>query len=254
MSKPVMVIWFSCGVASAVAAIQAIERYGRDYDIRIVNTPILEEDLDNRRFLRDVEQHLKRKIEISINPKYPFCSTVDVWERERFMLGPYGAPCTKQLKKNARHRWERLNKFDTFVLGFTADEQKRHERFIQSERDDMTPVLIEAGMSREDCNRLLEKIGIQRPRIYNMGFKNGNCRGCVKSRSPRYWNLVREHFPDVFTHRAIQSQRIGCKLVRIKGVMRQLSDLLPNNKESCDEDTDCDLFCKPEMYDAKTDL
>ena len=99
MTKPTIVVWFSCGAASAVAAKKTIERYGSTHNIRIVNNPIAEEDADNVRFLHDVESWLATPIEFAIHPKYPDSKCVDVWEDKKFMSSPYGAPCTKILKK-----------------------------------------------------------------------------------------------------------------------------------------------------------
>ena len=39
-----IVVWFSCGAASAVAAKETICRYGEHNTIRIVNNPIKEEE------------------------------------------------------------------------------------------------------------------------------------------------------------------------------------------------------------------
>jgi hypothetical protein len=58
-----IVVWFSCGAASAVAAQRTIEKYGNFCTIRVVNNPVKEEDDDNRRFLRDVEKWLGINIE-----------------------------------------------------------------------------------------------------------------------------------------------------------------------------------------------
>ncbi len=99
MTKPVIVVWFSCGAASAVAAKKTIEFYGSTHSIRIVNNPIKEEDADNLRFLKDVEGWLGYSIEFATHPKYPDSSCVDVWEDKQFMSSPYGAPCTSILKK-----------------------------------------------------------------------------------------------------------------------------------------------------------
>jgi hypothetical protein len=68
------------------------------------------------------------------------------------------------------------------------------------------------------------------PLIYSLGYPNANCIGCVKSQSPTYWNLVRKTFPDVFEERAIQSRRIGCKLVKLKGKRIYLDELLETDK------------------------
>ena len=128
-------VWFSCGAASAVAAKKAIEIYGKDHKIRVINNPVAEEHHDNKRFLKDVESWLNVKIEFAINPKYPTSSAFDVWESRKYMSGVRGAPCTFELKKRARQIWEEGNKADFHVLGFTLDEIHRHKRFVERERE-----------------------------------------------------------------------------------------------------------------------
>lgn len=59
-----IVVWFSCGAASAVAAKLTIEKYGKDNQVIVCNTPIAEEDEDNRRFLHDVEKWIGQEVEI----------------------------------------------------------------------------------------------------------------------------------------------------------------------------------------------
>ena len=78
-------VWFSCGAASAVAAKLTLEQYGHIDNIRVINNPVIEEDEDNIRFLKDIEKWLEIKIETAINYKYPSCSAVDVWDNRKFM-------------------------------------------------------------------------------------------------------------------------------------------------------------------------
>ena len=99
LSKKTIVVWFSCGAASAVAAKKTVELYGDSHIIRVVNNPIKEEDQDNQRFLKDVEEWLGVPIEYALHPNYPAASCNEVWKDRRFMSGPYGAPCTMLLKK-----------------------------------------------------------------------------------------------------------------------------------------------------------
>lgn len=99
-----IVVWFSCGAASAVAASQTLELYGDICDVRIVNNPVDEEDEDNRRFLNDIEHWLGVPIEIVSNKSLGHSSAAEVWRKERFMSSPYGAPCTKKLKKETRYQ------------------------------------------------------------------------------------------------------------------------------------------------------
>jgi hypothetical protein len=244
-----IVVWFSCGAASAVAARETIVRYGNRCDIRFVNNPVMEEDEDNRRFLFDVEHWLGIEIESAVNSKWPTCSATDVWIKERYMSGPYGASCTRALKKNARYEWERNNHADYMVLGFTADEVERHRRFTRSERENVLPVLIEAGLTKQDCFHVVINAGVTLPRVYKQGYPNANCIGCVKVTSPRYWNHVRENHPQVFEERSKLSRSLGCKLVQLSGKRVYLDELDPKEKRGIplkSIDIDCGIFCEPE--------
>ena len=244
-----VVVWFSCGAASAVAAKLTLEKYPR---VRVVNNPVLEEDDDNVRFLRDVQSWLGVDIETATNINYPSASCVDVWNDRRFMSGVRGAPCTMELKKEARRQWETVNQPDWHVLGFTVDEQDRFNRFVENERKNTLPVLIEAGLTKQDCFNILNEAGIKLPYAYRAGLPNANCIGCVKATSPTYWNHVRKVWPDVFEKRASQSLDIGAKLVRVKNQRIFLSDLDPDavGRPMKSMQIDCGIFCEaPEDED-----
>lgn len=242
-------VWFSCGAASAVAAKKTIERYGDRCTVRVVNNPVVEEHEDNRRFLKDVEEWLGVDIEIATNPKYPNCSVVEVWDKRRFMSGPEGAPCTIELKKLARRHWEEKNKPDWHVLGFTADESRRAEMFKLGERPNLLPVLIEAGLSKDDCFSLLSQAGLRLPEVYFLGYPNANCIGCVKATSPTYWNHVRTVHPEVFLQRAEQSRRIGAKLTRVNNKRIYLDELPPDarGRSMKSMNVECGIFCEERL-------
>lgn len=247
----VIIVLFSCGAPSAVAAKRTIERYGDICTVRVVNNFILEEDTDNRRFLTDIELWIGQKIEPSINPKYPNCSAVEVWDDRQYMSGINGAPCTLELKKNARYYFESQNRVDWIVLGYTAEEKKRHEQFIFTERETAIPVLIQDEITRDQCFEIIDTAGIALPLPYLLGFPNANCIGCVKATSPTYWNHVRKHYPHVFAERAVQSRRIGCKLVRYKGKRIFLDELPPDaagRPLKSMKMPECGLFCEEKPF------
>ena len=239
-------VWFSCGAASAVAAKLSLSKWGSNNKVSILNNPIKEEDADNQRFLRDCEQWLGVKIEHVVNKKYPSQSCVEVWSDRRFMSGPKGAPCTLELKKKARQDWETLNKPDYTVLGFTSEEVKRAERFRLTERDTLLVPLIDEGLSKEDCFRVIEQAGISLPNIYKLGYPNANCIGCVKAGSATYWNLVREKHPEVFQERSEQSRQIGAKLAYHKGKRIYLDELPEGVKGYSlkNYNFECGIFCE----------
>lgn len=240
-------VWFSCGAASAVAARMTFLRYGATHHIRVLNNEVVEEGEDNRRFLRDVEAWLNCKIEQVSHPLYPERSAVDVWERRGGMSFPHGAPCTVHLKKEARQIWERDNPVDWHVLGFTADEKVRHDRFVLTERENVLPVLIDEGLTKNDCFDILTSAGIRLPEAYFLGYPNANCRGCVKATSPSYWNHVRKVDPEVFASRSEQSRRLGARLVRVNNQRVFLDELSPDAKGRPLKELrlpDCGIFCE----------
>jgi hypothetical protein len=220
-------VWFSNGAASAVGLKLTVDLYGRE-NVRAINNPVAEEDEDNLRFQADVASWVGIEIEKAINPTYPAASAVEVWDRRKAMSFPRGAPCTIHLKKEARQHWENNNNVDWHVFGFTADERARHERFILTERSNLLPTLIDAGMTKDDCAVMLRDNGLELPRVYAEGYPNANCIGCVKATSPTYWNLVRKTRPEVFLARAEQSRRLGVRLVRVKNKRIFLDELSPN--------------------------
>jgi 3'-phosphoadenosine 5'-phosphosulfate sulfotransferase (PAPS reductase)/FAD synthetase len=242
-------VWFSCGAASAVAAKLIHKCFSHRCDVRIINNPIKQEDADNRRFLKDVEKWIGVKIEDATNPKYPTGDCVQVWTDRKFMSGPEGAPCTVHLKKKARQIWEDLflAEGDITVMGFTSDEAARSDRFRKTERESMYPILIEAGLTKEDCFQIISDAGIELPYAYRAGMPNANCIGCVKATSPTYWNHVRRVFPEAFAQRAMLSREIGAKLVRVKNERIYLDELDPDAKGRPMKRLkmpDCGIFCE----------
>lgn len=245
-----IVVWFSNGAASAVAAYETLRRYGTRCDVRVVNNPVAEEDEDNLRFGQDVADWLGITVHKHVNPKWPTGSAYDVWEKTKAMSFTNGAPCTAKLKKEARQDYEAKHKIDWNVLGFSYDEGDRYRRFIVTERDNVLPVLIEAKLTKDDCAAFLLKKGIPLPRVYAEGYPNANCIGCVKATSPTYWNLVRRTRPSVFAERAEQSRRLGVRLARHKGE-RLFLDELPENavgRPLKTLDFECGTFCEEKSH------
>jgi 3'-phosphoadenosine 5'-phosphosulfate sulfotransferase (PAPS reductase)/FAD synthetase len=255
MSKKTIIVWFSCGAASAVAAKKTIEKYGETHNIRIVNNPIKEEHEDNQRFLKDCEKWLGKTIEFATSSKYPSQSCVEVWEKRKYMSGIAGAPCTLELKKKARQEWEDQNPHDHIVLGFTSEEQHRYDRFKEFERDNIMPILIDEKITKADCYQIITEAGIRLPKIYHLGYPNANCIGCVKATSVTYWNHVRKVHPEVWEHRNTQSREIGCRLVKYKG-NRIFLDELPEDavgRPMKNLDFECGIFCMEQPEEETCD-
>ncbi len=203
-----IIAWFSSGAASAVMAKLCPESEPVNCDLGA------SEDEDNERFLRDCEPWLGRKITRISSAEY--LDIDEVFEARRYHANRFGAPCTREMKRVPRLDFQRPG--DVHLFGYTADQldMNRAAKFKANSPDLLIRFpLIERGLTKAACFALLEQEGIKRPRVYDMGYPNGNCPGCVKASSPDYWALVRLRHPKVFARRAEQCRRFGSKLVRI---------------------------------------
>lgn len=246
MSRPRIVSWFSCGTASAVNTKLVIAKYADTHDIMIVRCLVPEENEDNDRFALDCDSWFGHPITALRSTKYSSCQ--DVWEREKYMSGPGGARCTVEMKKAVRHQFEMDWKPDLQAFGYTADEKDRADRFIRQNPDvRLVSLLIEEGLSKQDCHAIIDRAGIMLPRMYRLGFENANCEGCVRAQGPRYWNRTRRHFPGVFAARAALSRKLGVRLVKLNTGDREriyLDELDPNlDDDEAEPQVECSLLC-----------
>jgi 3'-phosphoadenosine 5'-phosphosulfate sulfotransferase (PAPS reductase)/FAD synthetase len=200
-----LLIWWSAGATSTVAANLALNRI-KGLETRIFYCETGSHHPDNLRFLRDCENWIGHKIEIVQNQKY--ASVDDLIEKERFLNGPDGAKCTQQLKIAVRKSIQRPGS-DLQVFGFHAGEVDRAMEYRQNwpEVRLMCP-LIDDGLFHDDCLALLRRAGIELPLLYRQGFKNNNCIACVKG-GKGYFNKIRVLYPQAFAKRAKQEREIG---------------------------------------------
>lgn len=204
MKKVVSVSWFSAGVSSAVATWLEIGRVDR-----IIYTHIDDHHEDTIRFVRDCERWWNRPIEIT---QGNLKSVESACLHRQFINGPGGASCTRMLKREVRMQWEAGSQFFNsfrYVWGFDKDELNRADNIVDAmpEHEHVFP-LIERGISKEEAHGILLQHGIRRPVMYDLGYQNNNCVGCVKG-GRGYWNKIRRDFPDVFAKRAAMERVIG---------------------------------------------
>jgi hypothetical protein len=194
---------FSCGAASAVATKIAIDRYGDRVDV--VNVFLAAEHQDNRRFLVDCERWFGRSITVLRDTKYD-AEPVKVWLAKRFIASRHGAPCSKALKGALLDTYRPK---ETIVLGYTADEAQRLDRFIDA-NPELTVIapLIEEGITKDDCFLRLANAGLLLPLPYRQGFKNSNCLKCPKG-GIGYWNHLRRVYPENYEEVAQVQDLLG---------------------------------------------
>lgn len=200
-----VLVWFSCGAASAVAAKLAVEKYP-DCEVLYCDT-LKYEHPDNIRFLHDVEKWIGKKIKILKSEKYN--DIYDVFDRTGWLIGVNGARCTSELKIKVRVKYQRYD--DIHIYGFTYEEEDRIIRFQESFDIDTDFILYENKVYKSECYKIISKAGIEIPMMYKLGYNNNNCIGCVKGQQG-YWNKIRVDFPDVFEKMAQQERKMNVSI------------------------------------------
>jgi 3'-phosphoadenosine 5'-phosphosulfate sulfotransferase (PAPS reductase)/FAD synthetase len=228
--------WFSAGVSSAVATKMA-------HPDRIIYIDIEDQHPDTYRFIADCEAWFEQKIEWL---KSPLRSVENCCLSCAFIRGPHDAACSNRLKKRVRKEWEQDNSGrHTYVWGFDAHEQKRADGVVKAMPgyDHLFPII---QWTKSVVHGLLKHSGIKRPAMYDMGYGNNNCIGCVRG-GMGYWNRIRVDFPEVFARRAAMERKIGGHILK----ECYLDELDPmRGWDTKPIMADCGLFCEIEQDGA----
>ena len=243
MGQPLKVCWISAGVSSFIAAWLA-----RDTIDKYIYIDIADQHPDSMRFIKDCEKALGKKIETIKSSVY--ISVEDAIRAAGVItMKPSGfAPCTAWLKKRVRKKWEWEHRdYDiTYVWGFDCNERKRADRLcdVEFEFSHEFP-LIDKGLTKEDAHAILARMGIKRPLMYDLGYRNNNCIGCVKG-GMGYWNKIRVDFPEVFASRAKLERDIGYSCLK----ECYLDELEPTRGRIEEEiSQECSFFCQLVLED-----
>ena len=241
--EPIRVLcWFSCGAPSAVAAKLALMDYPQAQVCRIV---IDTEHKDSDRFAREVGTWLKAPI-IELQSRY--ANQFEAILSTGFVKSASGAKCTEVLKRQVRGAYQRAS--DLHIFGFDASETDRVEDFRENNPDLMFRAPCEeAGLTKSDCKRIVERAGIQLPEMYRLGYANNNCIGCVKG-GMGYWNRIRIDFPAAFERMARTERTVGGTVLRhrsgpLKGGRLFLDELDPHaGRFEEDQPGECGVLCQ----------
>jgi len=158
------------------------------------------------------------------------------------------AYCTRFLKLRVRQTYEAQNVGVrlTYVWGFDCNETARAERLIEAQphQEHLFP-LIEHNLTKQDAHALCRELGIKRPMMYDLGYNNNNCIGCVKG-GIGYWNKIRVDFPEVFERRAKLERRLNSQCLK-----EYWLDELPPDKGRMSEEImeECGIFCQLALQD-----
>lgn len=134
------------------------------------------------------------------------------------------------------------------MWGFDCNEKNRADRLLETmpQINHEFP-LIEKELSKTDVHGMFDRIfDFKRPYMYDLGYSNNNCIGCVKG-GMGYWNKIRIDFPEIFESRAKLEREIGHSC--LNGIF--LDELEPNRGNIQNEIMpDCSIMCHLAMYET----
>jgi len=208
---------------------------------RIVYTHIDDQHPDTMRFVKDCEAWFGKPVEIM---QSRFKSVENACRSASFLTARNGgAACTTRLKRQVRKQFERENAGAMRVVwGLDCTEQDRADRLRQNmpDHDHLFP-LIERSIDKAHAHEILHASGIKRPAMYDLGYHNNNCIGCIKG-GMGYWNKIRVDFPEVFAERAALERLIGFPVLG-KGIW--LDELDPERgRHAGPVCEDCGIMCE----------
>lgn len=240
-TEPRIVVWFSAGAASAVAAKLTLAKCD-PARVVVAYCETGAEHEDNERFLQDVVRWTNAPVTRLRNEK--FADTWAVWEARKYISGIAGAPCTSELKVGPRLLFQRPD--DVHVFGYTADasDAARADALRENWPDLIVEApLIDKGLTKAACLAMLTRAGIKPPIVYALGLPNANCIPCCKATSPAYWALIRKEFPAEFDRMAALSRKYGARLTRVNGE-RVFIDEIPVGHHTTEPlAPECDFLC-----------
>ncbi len=240
--KKKKVCWISAGVSSFMAGYLS-----GDVD-EWIYIDISDQHPDSIRFIKDCEKALGVTIKVVKSREYS--SVEQCIKTAGIFKSPYNgfAPCTNWLKKRVRKAYEADNSdYDLiYVWGFDLTEKNRAERTIEANPQASHEFpLIDKGLSKEEVHGLFERtFDFSRPKMYDLGYPNNNCIGCIKG-GMGYWNRIRVDFPDVFLQRAKLERELGFSILKDSHGNPVFLDELEKDRGNMNTEIfpDCGIMC-----------
>lgn len=208
------VVMFSGGVSSWAAAKRVAERFGTD-NLTLLFADTSMEDEDLYRFLGEAAENVGAPLVKVADGRTPW----QVFRDGRFIGNTRVDLCSRVLKRELLDKWrdENCDPSDTTIyVGIDIIEAHRLNR-IRERTAPWTydaPLLWKPELIRCEVFDWLDREGIRRPRLYELGFHHNNCGGfCVKSGHGQFARLL-ETMPERFEFHEKQEQSLRDHLER----------------------------------------
>lgn len=215
------VVCYSGGHSSALVAIEAVRKYGKNNVILLNHNLSPEvEHPDIKRFKNEVADYLGIEITYANMPGWETETPLRVCvKKQAFKVDLSQVPCTYNLKTLPFQKWLNKNYPATIdkpngevivLYGFDKEEPHR----IQRRSGIMATMGYRTDYPLAFWDRTIEnieEIGVKRPATYEI-FKHANCIGCLKAKK-QHWYAVYCLYPHIFREAVEAEKKIGYSII-----------------------------------------
>jgi len=237
------IVCYSGGHSSALVAIEAVRKCGRENVILLNHdiSPKVERE-DIKRFKNEVAEYLGMEITYANAPDFEEMTPLAVSvKKNAFQVGNGQCFCTHYLKTEPFHTWlaenypadiNNINEDVRILYGFDRNEPHRIQRregvlLLKGYKSDFPLAFWKRTIDNT------EEIGIRIPSTYRI-WKHANCQACLKA-GKQHWYCVFCLRPDLWAEGKQAESEIGYSI--IKGSF--LEELEPKFMEMRDKQGIC---------------
>ncbi|MVO87436.1 hypothetical protein GPA10_22395 [Streptomyces sp. p1417] len=196
------VIQFSGGIGSFCAALRVAELHGTN-DMVLLIADTLVEDEDLWRFADDTSRYLGVPLTRVCDGRTPW----EVFHHVRFLGNSRFAACTQYLKQIPCREWMESYADPADTVAYIGIENtKRDKARIPAIERNWAPWRVEfplcakgePWLSKDELLDEARAVGIEPPRMYELGYSHNNCGGCCVKAGAGQWAHTLEVFPERF--------------------------------------------------------
>ncbi|MFD5428259.1 hypothetical protein [Streptomyces sp. NPDC127084] len=204
------IVQFSGGIGSFAAAVRVAARHGTDnLTLLIADTGI--EDPDLWRFAADTSRLLGVPLTKVADGRTPW----QVFHDKKFLGNDRLAPCTMVLKQIPCRSWMEKHAYpaDTLVyIGIepTPRDKARIPAIARNWKPWQTRFPLcskwEPPLTKAQLLQEARTLGVEPPRLYDMGFAHNNCGGTCVRAGMRQWRHLLDVMPDRYAYAEAQEE------------------------------------------------
>jgi 3'-phosphoadenosine 5'-phosphosulfate sulfotransferase (PAPS reductase)/FAD synthetase len=215
------IVFYSGGIGSWMTAKRVIEKEGKE-NVVLLFTDTMIEDEDLYRFIDETVVEMGAEIYKIADGRTPW----EVFKDVKWIGNSRVAQCSHKLKQDTAEKWIKANfKPEECILYLGIDWTEEHR--TASPKRNWAPYTVEFPMcdepyvTKDEMLAELEKLGIEIPRLYKMGFSHNNCGGfCVRAGQGHFINLLKT-MPERYAHHEEQEQKMREYLGKDVSILRR---------------------------------